>query len=372
MQLGAAPARHATPNCHRRDRRDVRRRGRPSLGGDGRRRGHRRSARRGAGVIAVIQFDAASTRLLERLGGEGRLPNLEALRRRGTRAGARHPRRALSRQRLPGPLPRGRGRRPRALLSLPVGGRRPAHPTGRGRSSAPPPIWDRLGRAGCSTARDRPVRVPPSHRGRGRALLRLGDARAGRARALGGARRSRPHPAPPPWPPAGRDRGLRRADAARTAPPARALPPRPGPGRRPGNRAAARAQLRPRLDRLRRPASRRPPTVGRSGARGDLPGGRRPARPRPRRAARRQRRDRLLGARDGRQHQPRRPAAGDARRRPGRREPSRGSYVPERATKEPRNGADSDSGAIWRLRGALSGRLRAPSPRRCPTGWRWS
>jgi predicted AlkP superfamily phosphohydrolase/phosphomutase len=35
-------------------------------------------------VIAVIQFDAASARLLERLGGEGRLPNLEALRRRGT------------------------------------------------------------------------------------------------------------------------------------------------------------------------------------------------------------------------------------------------------------------------------------------------
>lgn len=35
-------------------------------------------------MIAVIQFDAASARLLERLGGAGRLPNLEALRRRGT------------------------------------------------------------------------------------------------------------------------------------------------------------------------------------------------------------------------------------------------------------------------------------------------
>jgi predicted AlkP superfamily phosphohydrolase/phosphomutase len=35
-------------------------------------------------MIAVFQFDAASARLLERLGGEGRLPNLEALRARGS------------------------------------------------------------------------------------------------------------------------------------------------------------------------------------------------------------------------------------------------------------------------------------------------
>jgi predicted AlkP superfamily phosphohydrolase/phosphomutase len=34
-------------------------------------------------LIAVLQFDAASAALLERLGGEGRLPNLEALRARG-------------------------------------------------------------------------------------------------------------------------------------------------------------------------------------------------------------------------------------------------------------------------------------------------
>jgi len=38
---------------------------------------------------------------------------------------------------------------------------------------------------------------------------------------------------------------------------------------------------------------------------------------------------------------------------------SRGSFVASAATKEPRNPEDSDSGAIWRLRGALSGRLRA-------------
>jgi predicted AlkP superfamily phosphohydrolase/phosphomutase len=36
-------------------------------------------------VIAVVQFDAAGAALLERLGAEGRLPNLEALRRRGRR-----------------------------------------------------------------------------------------------------------------------------------------------------------------------------------------------------------------------------------------------------------------------------------------------
>ena len=38
---------------------------------------------------------------------------------------------------------------------------------------------------------------------------------------------------------------------------------------------------------------------------------------------------------------------------------SRGSFVRDNRTKEPRDGSDSDSGAIWRLRGALSGRLRS-------------
>ncbi len=35
-------------------------------------------------MIAVIQFDAASAALLERLEDEGRLPNLQALRRQGS------------------------------------------------------------------------------------------------------------------------------------------------------------------------------------------------------------------------------------------------------------------------------------------------
>lgn len=38
---------------------------------------------------------------------------------------------------------------------------------------------------------------------------------------------------------------------------------------------------------------------------------------------------------------------------------SRGSFVRNDRTKEPRDDSDSDSGAIWRLRGALSGRLRS-------------
>ncbi len=36
-------------------------------------------------MIAVLQFDAASARLLERLEAEGRLPNLAELKRRGSR-----------------------------------------------------------------------------------------------------------------------------------------------------------------------------------------------------------------------------------------------------------------------------------------------
>ncbi len=40
-------------------------------------------------------------------------------------------------------------------------------------------------------------------------------------------------------------------------------------------------------------------------------------------------------------------------------QPSRGSFRTHTVQKEPRNGSDSDSGAIWRLRGALSRRARA-------------
>jgi predicted AlkP superfamily phosphohydrolase/phosphomutase len=43
----------------------------------------------------------------------------------------------------------------------------------------------------------------------------------------------------------------------------------------------------------------------------------------------------------------------------GGEKPSRGSFCTDAVQKEPRNGGDSDSGAIWRLRGLVSGRARA-------------
>ncbi len=43
----------------------------------------------------------------------------------------------------------------------------------------------------------------------------------------------------------------------------------------------------------------------------------------------------------------------------GGEKPSRGSFVGPETTKEPRNAVDSDSGAMWRLRAVLSGRVRA-------------
>lgn len=101
-------------------------------------------------MIAVIQFDAASASLLELLEGEGRLPNLQALRRQGTRLGldtpaAHFPASAYQ------DLYRG----------VEVGDHGLYYPFQwtaadqrvrlAGQFVAPPPIWDRLGRAGRST-----------------------------------------------------------------------------------------------------------------------------------------------------------------------------------------------------------------------------
>jgi predicted AlkP superfamily phosphohydrolase/phosphomutase len=101
-------------------------------------------------VIAVIQFDAASARLLKRLGGEGRLPNLEALRARGTRLELETPAEhfpASAYQDL--------------YRGVEVGDHGLFYPFQwagdsqrvrlAGALEAPPPIWDRLGRAGRST-----------------------------------------------------------------------------------------------------------------------------------------------------------------------------------------------------------------------------
>jgi predicted AlkP superfamily phosphohydrolase/phosphomutase len=101
-------------------------------------------------MIAVLQFDAASAALLERLGKEGRLPNLEALRRRGTRL------------RLEGPAEHFPASAYQTLYrGVEVGDHGLFYPfqwaAGDQRVrlaadfDAPPPIWERLGRSGRST-----------------------------------------------------------------------------------------------------------------------------------------------------------------------------------------------------------------------------
>lgn len=101
-------------------------------------------------MIAVIQFDAASAALLERLGGEGRLPNLEALRRRGTRVELETPAEHFPASAYQD-LYRGVEVGDHGLF-YPF---QWAAPDQRirlaGSFGAPPPIWDRLGEQGRST-----------------------------------------------------------------------------------------------------------------------------------------------------------------------------------------------------------------------------
>ncbi|HET7416027.1 MAG TPA: alkaline phosphatase family protein [Solirubrobacterales bacterium] len=101
-------------------------------------------------MIAVIQFDAASARLLERLGAEGRLPNLEALRRRGTEfelesPAAHFPASAYQ------DLYRGVEVGEHGLFYPFQWAASDQRIRLAGSFEAPPPIWDRLGRAGRST-----------------------------------------------------------------------------------------------------------------------------------------------------------------------------------------------------------------------------
>ena len=101
-------------------------------------------------MIAVIQFDAASARLLERLGSEGRLPNLQALRERGSGVELETPAEhfpASAYQDL--------------YRGVEVGDHGLFYPFQWGAGDqrirlaanfdAPPPIWDRLGEHGRST-----------------------------------------------------------------------------------------------------------------------------------------------------------------------------------------------------------------------------
>ena len=124
-------------------------------------------------MIAVIQFDAASARLLERLGDEGRLPNLEALRRRGTRIDLETPAEhfpASAYQDL--------------YRGVEVGDHGLFYPfqwtAGEqrirlaGSFEAPPPIWDRLGRHGRSTLAIDPYECHRPHEAQGAMLCGWG------------------------------------------------------------------------------------------------------------------------------------------------------------------------------------------------------
>jgi predicted AlkP superfamily phosphohydrolase/phosphomutase len=101
-------------------------------------------------VIAVIQFDAASVGLLERLGVEGRLPNLEALRARGRKIELESPA-----DHFPA------GAYQTLYRGVEVGDHGLFYPFQWAPSEqrirlaasldAPPPVWDLLGRRGRST-----------------------------------------------------------------------------------------------------------------------------------------------------------------------------------------------------------------------------
>jgi predicted AlkP superfamily phosphohydrolase/phosphomutase len=101
-------------------------------------------------VIAVIQFDAASASLLERLEGEGRLPSLEALRRQGTSVPLKTPAKHFPASAYQD-LYRGVDVGEHGLyypFQWAAGDQRIRL---AGQFEAPPPIWDRLGLAGRST-----------------------------------------------------------------------------------------------------------------------------------------------------------------------------------------------------------------------------
>jgi predicted AlkP superfamily phosphohydrolase/phosphomutase len=117
-------------------------------------------------VIAVIQFDSASDRLIERLEEEGRLPNLTELRQRGSRVELETPAEhfpASAYQDLYRGVEVGdhglfypfqwEARDQRIRLAASFG--------------APPPIWDRLGEHGRSTLAIDPYECHRPHRAEG-------------------------------------------------------------------------------------------------------------------------------------------------------------------------------------------------------------
>lgn len=144
-------------------------------------------------MIAVLQFDAASARLLERLGGEDRLPNLEALRARGRRI------------ELEGPAEHFPASAYQDLYrGVEVGEHGLFYPFQWSASrqavrlaaefGAPPPVWQRLADAGRGTLAIDPYECHPPARSEGvlvsgwgmreRVVLERWSRPAGRDRAL--------------------------------------------------------------------------------------------------------------------------------------------------------------------------------------------
>lgn len=101
-------------------------------------------------MIAVIQFDAASASLLAKLEGEGRLPNLEALRRNGTQVELDTPAEHFPASAYQD-LYRGVEADEHGLFYPFQWAAEDQRVRLAAQFEAPPPIWDRLGRAGRTT-----------------------------------------------------------------------------------------------------------------------------------------------------------------------------------------------------------------------------
>ena len=208
---------------------------------DGRRRGRHGDLVTAARMICVLQFDAASVAVVDRMLAAGRLPVLAGLiapRRADGAADAGPP---LRGGRVPHALQRRRARRPRPLLSVSVGRGRPA----RALHDGVPGAAGDLGAAGARRAAhagDRSLREPPAAAtgwaptSAAGAFATASCCRAGRCRAAAGAaagRAPRREPA--------RDGDLRPPDGARAARAAHEARRRAGPRRDRRRRAAAAA-----------------------------------------------------------------------------------------------------------------------------------
>ena len=194
-------------------------------------------------VLTILQFDAASIAVLERLLGGGRLPVLAGLRERGTWHDLEAPATAFA-----------AGAQHSLYSGVPLGEHGLFYPFQwsaaeqrvrfMGDFPAPPPIWERLGPHGTRTLAVDPYESRPPDRGAaGHAGVRLAAPRPRRAAAVGVApERERPPRAAVREARAGR-RGVRpshrRRDARAAPPPAR----RPGPGRRRGRAPPARGRF---------------------------------------------------------------------------------------------------------------------------------